>query len=102
MPPAAILGALCHEFRGVKKRRMDHIRRIGAGRRRRLSSPPSYDGPDQQLTRERAEAVAGPHRQLILTFVNSVRLDFATTWVHHVRRIGLTNWLVGATDPQAL
>jgi hypothetical protein len=70
------------------------------GRRRRLSAPPNPN--PLELTRERAESVAGQPKQLILTFVNSVRLDFAATWVHHLRRLGLTNWLVGATDPQAL
>ena len=54
------------------------------------------------LTEARALAVAGPRKQIILTFVNRVRLDFATTWVHHVVRLGLTNWLVGATDDGAL
>ena len=59
--------------------------------------------PDAEtLTRDRAYAVAGPARQIILTFVNRVRVDFARTWVHHVRRLGLTNWLVGATDAGAL
>lgn len=75
---------------------------VAAGRRRRLSAPPNGDPLDQQLTRERAESVAGRHRQIILTFANKVRLDFAMTWVHHVRQLGLANWLVGATDPQAL
>ena len=54
------------------------------------------------LTRERVTKVAGPKRQIILTFVNRVRLDFARTWAAHVRRLGLTNWLVGATDEGAL
>ena len=54
------------------------------------------------LTRERVTKIAGPRKQLILTFVNHVRLDFARTWVAHVRRLSLTNWLVGATDEGAL
>jgi len=64
--------------------------------------PPIMEPLDQQLTRERALSVATGRKQLILTFVNSVRLDFAVTWVWHVRRLGLTNWLVGATDRPAL
>ena len=55
-----------------------------------------------ELTRSRAESVAGPRRQIILTFVNRARLDFARTWVWHVRRLQLSNWLVGATDEGAL
>ena len=47
-------------------------------------------------------AVAGPTKRIILTFVNTVRLDFVTTWVARVRRLGLTNWLVGATDAGAV
>ena len=54
------------------------------------------------LTRARLEAIGGQSRSVILTFVNRARLDFATTWVAHVRRLGLTNWLVGATDAEAL
>ena len=54
-----------------------------------------------EFNQERAQAVA-TNNQIILTFVNKVRLDFATTWVTHVRRLGLTNWLVGATDRPAL
>lgn len=57
---------------------------------------------DANLTRARASHVAGPRRQIILTFVNRVRLDFARTWVAHVRRLKLSNWLVGATDEGAL
>ena len=55
-----------------------------------------------EFNKERAQAVAGPNKQIILTFVNKIRLDFATTWVAHVRALGLTNWLVGATDRPAL
>ena len=55
------------------------------------------------FSKERLEEVAGgPGRGVILTFVNSARLDFARTWASHVRRLGLTNWLIGATDQDAL
>ena len=54
-----------------------------------------------EFNKERAQAVA-TNNQIILTFVNKIRLDFATTWVKHVRALGLTNWLVGATDRPAL
>ena len=53
-------------------------------------------------TRERAQATANSAGQIILTFTNNVRYDFAVTWVDHVRRLGLKNWLVGATDARAL
>ena len=62
--------------------------------RRRLSA-------SIEFTRERALAVA-TNKQIILTFVNRIRYDFAESWVAHVRALGLTNWLVGATDGQAL
>ena len=55
-----------------------------------------------ELTAARAAAVAGPRRQLILTFTNRVRLDFARTWAAHLVRIGLSNYLIGATDSGAL
>ena len=54
-----------------------------------------------EFTRERARAVASDGR-LILSFVNRVRLDFADSFVVHLRRLGLKNWLIGATDRTAL
>ena len=53
------------------------------------------------FTEERAKRVA-TNGKILLTFVNRIRLDFATTWVYHVRRLGMTNWLVGATDQTSL
>ena len=65
-------------------------------------SGPAHGRPASTvLDRDRMEAVGGAARRLILTFVNSVRLDFAATWAAHLRRLGLTNWLVGATDAGA-
>ena len=56
-----------------------------------------------EFSKERLEELAGgPGKGVILTFVNSARLDFARTWVAHLRRLGLRNWLVGATDPETL
>ena len=55
-----------------------------------------------ELTAELARRVAGPSKAIVLTFVNLVRLDFAQTWVSHVTRLNMTNWLVGATDDRAL
>ena len=54
------------------------------------------------FTSARLREVAGPARQLILTFVNHARIDFARTWAAHVRRLELRNWLIGATDHEAL
>ena len=54
------------------------------------------------LTESHARSVAGPSKQLLLTFVNRIRLDFAITWAAHVRELGLSNWLVGATDQRTL
>ena len=65
------------------------------GARRRLAET------DTSFTKERVTTIA-VDKKLLLTFVNIVRIDFARTWVHHVRRLGMTNWLVGATDPRAL
>jgi hypothetical protein len=64
------------------------------GARRRLGEA------DHSFTKERVTPIA-VNKKLLLTFVNIVRIDFARTWVHHVRRLGMTNWLVGATDPRA-
>ena len=46
--------------------------------------------------------VAGPKKQLLLSFTNRIRVDFAFTWVAHIRALGLTNFLVGATDDVAV
>ena len=54
------------------------------------------------LDQARLLSIGGPKRQVILTFVNKARLDFAATWSASVRRLGLTNWMVGATDATAL
>ena len=64
------------------------------GARRRLAET------DYSFTKERVTPIA-VDKKLLLSFVNIVRIDFARTWVHHVRRLGMTNWLVGATDPRA-
>ena len=57
---------------------------------------------DTVLSCARLEAIGGSKRQVILSFVNTARLDFAATWAAHMRRLGLTNWLIGATDSEAL
>ena len=64
-------------------------------------APSAAPNNDVSFTEERAKRVA-TNGQILLTFVNRIRLDFATTWVHHVRRLGMTNWLVGATDRTSL
>ncbi|KOO23428.1 glycosyltransferase family 77 protein [Chrysochromulina tobinii] len=55
-----------------------------------------------KLDQARLLSIGGPKRQVILTFVNKARLDFAATWAAYMRRLGLTNWMVGATDATAL
>ena len=39
---------------------------------------------------------------ILVTFVNSKRADYGYTWAAHVKRLGLTNYLVGAMDTEAL
>jgi hypothetical protein len=53
------------------------------------------------LSAELIGKYASPHRQIIVTFVNSHYLQFALTWVHHLRRVGCNHFLVGAMDPTA-
>lgn len=55
-----------------------------------------------ELSRALAIRHAGARQQIILTFTNRARLDFARTWVAHVRRLNLDNYLIGATDEGAL
>ncbi len=78
--------------------------RAGSGASRALADKYSSS---TVFDRDRAMSVAtrsvkGGPPQIILTFVNKVRFDFATSWVAHVRRLGLSNYLVGATDQNAL
>ena len=54
-----------------------------------------------RFDKARLEAVA-PNKQILLSFTNRVRLDFARTWAAHLVRIGLSNYLIGATDSGAL
>jgi hypothetical protein len=68
-------------------------RRLGHGRRM---------SEQLQFSEDLAKRVAGPSRAIILSFTNRIRLDFVTTWVHHVRALGLSNFLIGATDDVAL
>tara|TARA_B100000513_G_scaffold17269_2_gene6839 strand:+ start:789 stop:1511 length:723 start_codon:yes stop_codon:yes gene_type:complete len=60
----------------------------------------SFGGaPLESFTQERALAVA-TKGQILLTFTNRIRLDFADTWVYHVKALKMTNYLVGATDAE--
>jgi len=69
------------------------LRRLGEGRQL---------ADDVQFTEELAKRVAGPKKQIVLSFVNRIRVDFASTWVYHLERLGLKNYLIGATDDFAL
>eukprot|EP00325_Prymnesiales_sp_UTEX-LB-985_P028516 CAMPEP_0174716556 /NCGR_PEP_ID=MMETSP1094-20130205/24314_1 /TAXON_ID=156173 /ORGANISM="Chrysochromulina brevifilum, Strain UTEX LB 985" /LENGTH=457 /DNA_ID=CAMNT_0015916325 /DNA_START=83 /DNA_END=1452 /DNA_ORIENTATION=- len=51
------------------------------------------------LTRSRLQVLG---TSVILTFTNKARVDFAKTWASHMWRLGLTNWLIGATDAATL
>ena len=42
------------------------------------------------------------HNIVLVTFVNSNRANYAYTWAWHVKRLGLTNYMVGAMDGEAL
>lgn len=54
-----------------------------------------------EFSQERLRQIA-PKGQVVLSFVNRIRLDFAHTWVNHVRSLGMSNYLVGGTDDEAL
>lgn len=60
------------------------------------------DPADYRLTKERVKAHCDQHNIILVTFVNSKRADYAYTWAWHVRRLGLSNYLVGAMDGEAL
>jgi len=74
--------------------------------------PPDLWASSPQLPRRLAEAPTdftmarllsvAPKRQIVLSFTNRVRLDFARTWVAHVRSLNMNNFLIGATDQKAL
>jgi hypothetical protein len=75
---------------------LQRLRGTNEGPARRLAE----EDAAYAFTKERVTKVA-KDKKLMLSFTNIVRIDFARTWAHHVRRIGMTNWLVGATDPRA-
>lgn len=69
--------------------------------RRRLG-PGRWLSEQLQFSQSLAKKTAGPSRTIILSFVNRIRIDFATTWVYHLQALGLSNFLIGATDDVAL
>ena len=54
------------------------------------------------LTKELIRSRCDKHNIILVTFVNSKRADYGYTWAAHLRRLGLSNYLVGAMDGQAL
>eukprot|EP00965_Chrysotila_dentata_P210268 6185801-Pleurochrysis_carterae.AAC.2 len=57
--------------------------------------------PSTEFTQERLLALA-PQKQLVISFTNRVRIDFARTWAFHARAAGVAAFLIGATDRHAL
>lgn len=68
---------------------------LESGTARRLSSAVS------EFSKALVESVA-KNNQVLVSFTNRVRLDFAVTWVGHVRALGMTNFLIGGTDDRAI
>ena len=54
------------------------------------------------LTKQLIRSRCNEHNIILVTFVNGKRADYAFTWVAHVRRLKLSNYLVGAMDGVAL
>jgi hypothetical protein len=75
---------------------------VPEGRRTNGTTARAASPARSKLDQARLLSIGGPKRQVILTFVNKARLDFAATWAAYMRRLGLTNWMVGATDATAL
>ena len=57
---------------------------------------------DFKLTKELIRSRCNVHNIILVTFVNSKRADYGYTWAGHVKRLNLTNYLVGAMDAEAL
>ena len=55
-----------------------------------------------KLTPELIRSRCNKDNVILVTFVNSKRADYGYTWAAHVKRLGLTNYLVGAMDTEAL
>ena len=51
-----------------------------------------------RLTPELIRSRCDKHNIILVTFVNSKRADYGYTWAAHIRRLGLSNYLVGAMD----
>ena len=55
-----------------------------------------------RLTKELIRSRCNAQNIILVTFVNSKRADYGYTWAAHIRRLNLTNYLVGAMDGDAL
>ena len=60
------------------------------------------DRRDYRLTKELIRSRCNAQNIILVTFVNSKRADYGYTWAGHVKRLNLTNYLVGAMDGDAL
>ena len=57
---------------------------------------------DFKLTPKLIRSRCNAHNIILVTFVNSKRADYGYTWAAHIKRLNLTNYLVGAMDAEAL
>ncbi|KAL1518775.1 hypothetical protein AB1Y20_003059 [Prymnesium parvum] len=71
-------------------------------RGRAAAANASAAGNPDRLTPELIRSRCDQHNIILVTFVNSKRADYGYTWAAHVRRLGLSNYLVGAMDGEAL
>lgn len=67
------------------------------------AGPVQLAGEDSaHLSADLVKQFASPEGQIIVTFVNAHYMDFAVTWVTHLRRAGCNHFLIGALDAEAL
>eukprot|EP00798_Chlamydomonas_sp_ICE-L_P001848 gene1848-33268_t len=66
-----------------------------------IYNPATYKSEDYPLTKERVRRLA-KDGYIMITWANHHYLDFAMSWVYHVRKLGLTSYMVGAMDDDML
>jgi len=66
-----------------------------------LRKPKSYDPADHQLTPELVKKHLRDN-VVMVTWANNHYYDFVNNWVYNVKKLGITNFMVGAMDTELL
>ncbi|UPR03426.1 arabinosyltransferase [Chloropicon primus] len=73
----------------------------GKRKKKKKSKPKSYDLASYKLTRELVDKYAKDNF-ITVSFGNLYYIGFIENWVRHLQEMGVTNYIVGAMDDEAL